>query len=79
MQSHHFFDEIDFELLQSKGVEAPYIPIIAHGTDTSHFADDLDDVSTSSIEDCEGGDDVAVHVEPEDEEYDGDNEWCRDF
>lgn len=79
VQSHQYFDEIDFELLQSKGVEAPYIPIIAHGTDTSHFADDLDDVSTSSIEDCEGGDDVAVHVEPEDEEYDGDNEWCRDF
>ena len=76
VQSHQYFYEIDFELLLSKDVEAPYIPIIAHGTDTSHFADDLDDVSTtcSSIEDCEG-----VHVEPEDEEYDGDNEWCRDF
>jgi serine/threonine protein kinase len=69
VQNHPYFDEIDFELLHSKGVDAPYIPIIAHATDTSHFANDLDDDIT---EDSEG-------VDPEDEKYDGDDEWCRDF
>ena len=69
VQNHRYFDGIDFHLLHSRDIEAPYIPKIAHGTDTSHFANDLDDDSSN---DCEG-------VEPEDEEYDGDDEWCRDF
>lgn len=69
VQNHRFFDDIDFDLLHSRDIMAPYIPKIAHGTDTSHFANDLDDDSSN---DCEG-------VEPEDEEYDGDDEWCRDF
>ena len=71
VQNHRYFDDIDFDLLHSRDIEAPYIPKIAHGTDTSHFANDLDDDSTCG-EECKG-------VEPEDEEYNGDGEWCRDF
>jgi len=42
---HEFFSEIDFEDLERKELPSPYVPEIAHVTDTSNidFEDDSED------------------------------------
>lgn len=69
VQRHSYFANVDFDELHAKAITAPYIPSISHDGDTSHFDNDTDDDSDSDNE-------VA---DPEDEVYDGDEDWCRDF
>ena len=37
IKSHPFFNEIDWDLLSSKKLIPPYIPILSHLEDTAHF------------------------------------------
>lgn len=62
--SHHdYYVSIDFEVMNRKKMTAPYIPNITHASDVSHFRHDGDRISEESIQ----------------QEYDGDECWCKDF
>ena len=66
VKRHEYFESIDFDQLHAKTLIAPYIPTISNGADTSHIEHDMDDDSDNEMD-------------PEKEEYSGDEDWCQDF
>eukprot|EP00957_Ditylum_brightwellii_P011202 848452-Ditylum_brightwellii.AAC.1 len=56
VKQHHYFDNINFKMLYSKQMTAPYVPNLSHASDISYFKKEANRIIDEDIIPYDGDD-----------------------